>query len=313
MMEPSIDILLATYNAEPYLADQLDSLSGQTKRNWRLLVRDDGSSDHTLTILDSFKTRYPEKITILKDNLGNLGACRNFARLMEQSTADYIMFCDQDDVWLPDKIDVTYQRMKGLATEFGNELPLLVCSDMKVVDHDLRVVANSYWGYQAMNPKRGMNFSRLLVSNVIIGCTVMVNKKLRDLALPLPPEALMHDWWAGLVAVAFGRVDFLEEPTVLYRQHTSNVVGATWDMSPGGMMRKLRDMKQHKEFLLQSQQQAGAFADRFGKQLPEDKSERANIWAGLNRKNWFVRRYAIVRHGLWWSGLLRDIALMSII
>jgi glycosyltransferase involved in cell wall biosynthesis len=312
-MDPTIDILLATYNGDEYLADQIDSLLKQTRVNWHLIARDDGSTDATRSILADFKNRYPEKITLIEDGLGNLGACGNFAALLGHAGADYIMFCDQDDVWLPDKIDRTLRRMTDLAQRFGNSVPLLVYSDMKVVDRDARIIADSYWNYQAFNPETGKVLSRLLVSNVIIGCTVMINRTLRDMVVPLPPETLMHDWWAGLVSVALGKNDFIGEPTVLYRQHGSNVVGATWTMNLSGIISKLRDMKKHREFLLQSQRQAGTFADRYGQLLSTGDLEKIRTYAGMSSQNWMKRRYIVVKHGFWWSGLLRNVTLLLIV
>ncbi len=312
-MNPTVDILLASYNGERYLAEQIGSLLKQTHQGWHLIVRDDVSSDCSRSILDGFKTTYPEKITLIDDNLGNLGACRSFATLLEHSKADYTMFCDQDDVWLPGKIELSLQKMRELADGYGDAVPLLVYSDMKVVDRDLTVIADSYWNYQVFDPNKGGDFGRLLVSNVIIGCTVMINRKLRDIALPLPPEALMHDWWVGLVAAALGKSDFLEEPTVLYRQHASNVVGATWKMSPGSILRKLRDMKKHKAFLLQSQKQARAFAGRYGNLLSSADGEKVRAWVGIDGQNWLARRYTVMRYGFWWSGVLRNITLLLVI
>ncbi len=312
-MDPTIDILLATYNGEEYLADQIGSLFNQTHVGWHLIVRDDGSTDATRPILVDFKKKHPEKITLIEDGLGNLGACGNFAALLGHARADYIMFCDQDDVWLPDKIDRTLRKMTGLTGRFGGSVPLLVYSDMKIADREVRTIADSYWDYQAFNPESGKVLSRMLVSNVIIGCTVMINRTLRDMAVPLPPETLMHDWWAGLVSVALGKNDFIKEPTVLYRQHGSNVVGATWTMSLGSIMNKLRDMKKHREFLLQSQRQAGAFADRYGHLLSTDDLGKIQAYAGLSSQNWLTRRYMIFKHGFWWSGLLRNVTLLLIV
>lgn len=310
---PTIDILLAAFNGEQFLTDQINSILNQTHLNWRLMIRDDGSKDSTLSIIYDFKKRYPDKIVVIEDNRGNLGACGNFAALFEHAEADYVMFCDQDDVWMPRKIELTLGKMTELVRQFGDLVPLLVYADMKVVDKDMKIIADSYWKYQAFNPENGKVLSRLLVSNVIIGCTVMVNRKLRDLSLPFTKDTLMHDWWAGLVSLALGKNDFIEEPTVLYRQHEANVVGATWKMNIRGIIQKFMDMKKHRQFLLQSQRQAKAFADRFRNLLSTSDLEKTYTYAGLNSQNWIKKRYNIIKYGFWWAGALRNIVLLLIV
>ncbi len=312
-MDPIIDILLATFNGERYIAEQINSILNQTYANWRLIIRDDGSKDRTVSIINDFKIRYPDKIIMIKDDRGNLGACRNFATLLERAEADYIMFCDQDDIWLPRKIETTYRKMSEMVKRYTDRLPLLVYTDMKVVDKDLKVVADSYWKYQAFNPKSGKVLNRLLVSNVIIGCTVMLNKALRDLSIPFSNDALMHDWWAGLVSVAFGKNDYLEEATVLYRQHGSNVVGATRKMNFRSIINKIKDMNKHREFLFDSQRQAGDFARRYRQLLSVSALGKIRTYAALSSQNWIKRRYIAIKNGFWWSGLVRNITMMIIL
>jgi glycosyltransferase involved in cell wall biosynthesis len=313
MNSPSIDILLAAYNAEKYLAAQVDSVVKQTYGDVHLLIRDDGSTDGTRRILASLKDRYPEKITLADDALGNVGACGNFALLLAQTKAAYVMFCDQDDVWLPDKVEKTLRKMRELEEEFGDSVPLLVHTDMKVVDSDLAVKAGSYWRYQAFDPRNGSKLNRMLVSNVVIGCTLMMNEKLRDLAAPVPPGALMHDWWIALLSAALGKSAFLEDATVLYRQHGKNVIGASWDLSFGGIMNKLLDMRKHKQFLIDSQRQAGVFVNRYRHLLSDGDVKMADAYANLHNQNWLKKRWDIVKYGFWWSGLLRNAALLILV
>src|SRR5262249_54654542 len=122
--DSTIDILLATYNGAAYLEEQLASIEAQAHPNWRLIARDDGSSDRTADILAAFRTRHPGKVTIVRDADGNLGLVQNFSRLMEASTAPYAAFCDQDDVWLPEKLSLCLARMRDLEAEHGRDKPL---------------------------------------------------------------------------------------------------------------------------------------------------------------------------------------------
>lgn len=222
----TVDILLATYNGEAFLDQQLASIFNQTYPHWRLIVRDDGSTDATLDIIRSYQERYPGKITLLADEDGNLGPTQNFSRMLENSAAHYVAFCDQDDVWLPEKLATTLDKMRLLELQHGATAPLLVYTDLRVVDEGLHVIYDSFWKYQRLDPKTGNSLNRLLVQNVVTGCTAMFNKPLKEIALPIPAEARVHDWWIALVASAFGCTGYVEHPTVLYRKHGDNVIGA---------------------------------------------------------------------------------------
>lgn len=219
-----IDILLSTYNGEQYLRNQIESIINQTYKNWRLLIRDDGSQDKTIEILEYYLRKHKDKIVLIEDGQKHLGASKSFFRLLGYSDAKYIMFCDQDDVWLPYKIEKTYNKMKELEKKH-NDKPLLVYSDLKVVDKDLNLIAPSFWKYQHIDPKRN-KLNHLLVQNVITGCTMMINNKLKDMLITMPDDEIMHDWWLGLVGASFGELDFIKEPLVLYRQHGKNDTGA---------------------------------------------------------------------------------------
>ena len=115
----TIDILLATYNGETFLDEQLDSIAAQAHGDWRLIARDDGSSDRTPEILEAFRMRHPGKVVVLEDGDGNLGLVQNFSRLMAHSDAPYAAFCDQDDVWMPEKLALSLAKMRELEQEQG--------------------------------------------------------------------------------------------------------------------------------------------------------------------------------------------------
>lgn len=221
-----ITILLATYNGERYLEEQLDSLFAQTYKNFEILVRDDGSSDKTMKIVESFQDIYPSQIKILNDGFGNISSAHSFMRLLEESDGEYFMFCDQDDVWMKDKIKHSVQKMQELEMQYGKTMPLLVFSDLRVVDEKLGMIDTSFWHYQKLDPDISADWKRLLAQNVITGCTVIINKEAKSVSLPFVLYDMMHDHWIGVNVAKYGRVDWLSEQTVLYRQHSTNVAGA---------------------------------------------------------------------------------------
>jgi len=329
--QPLVDILLSTYNGQKYLGAQIDSLFSQTYQDWNLIIRDDGSKDGTVEIIKSYRARYPDKLTFVEDASANLGASLNFGRLLEHAGADYMMFCDQDDVWLPDKVELTLHRMLDMEKAFGRDMPLLVHTDLTVVDENLAAVSDSFWKYQKLDPDKGKSFSRTLVYNVMTGCTAMINRRLRDLAVPIPGEAVMYDWWLVLVASAFGRIGVITRPTVLYRQHGKNVVGAKyWDLSMrlkkvlsvrrGEESREsarilldkvLRffDTREFRKSLSDSQRQARAFLERYKATLDERDFLKAQAYATMEAQNFFQKRLSLLKYRLFTEGVVRNIGL----
>lgn len=222
-----IDILMATYNGEQYIAEQLDSLLNQTFTNWQLIVHDDGSVDNTINIIKQYIENYPDKICLIDDGIRTGGAKNNFLHVMQFSKAPYIMFCDQDDVWLPNKIELTYKAMIEHEKQKGEKVPLLVHTDLCVVDSKLNIIAPSMIDYQKLRPDNGSEIILLAIENCITGCTMMVNRTLLNISLKMPNHAMMHDWWMGLMALQHrGTIKFLNISTLLYRQHEVNTVGA---------------------------------------------------------------------------------------
>lgn len=222
----NIDILLSTYNGEAYLEELLQSLLDQSFTGWRLIVRDDGSADNTPKILSSFRGKEQDRTLILEDDQRHMGPKKSFEYLLQTSTADYIMFCDQDDVWMKDKIQRTYDKMKELEQKHAHR-PILVCTDLMVTDENLKVVHPSMWKYTKVNPENVKNVYRLLINNPVVGCTVMINKAAKSVALPIPENAVMHDWWIALKTALGGRIGFIEQPTIWYRLHEQNSMGAS--------------------------------------------------------------------------------------
>lgn len=223
-MTPEIDIILATYNGEKYLNQQIDSIINQTTQNWQILIRDDGSTDNTLNILNTYIAKYPDKIKLIKDENGNLGPAHNFEALLNSSKSQYIMFCDQDDFWLPNKIEITIKAMQD-AEQSYSDLPILVHTDLILADETLKPVFKSFWEVLKVSPEKDFALDKLIYRNTITGSAIMINKKAKDLVLPFPPQVRLHDWWMAVNIAKKGKIINIPVATVLYRQHSKNVIG----------------------------------------------------------------------------------------
>ncbi len=231
-----IEVVLPTYNGAPYLEAQLASIHAQTFRPIRVLIRDDGSSDGTPELLQVLQQRYGTWLEVLPAD-GNLGCTANVNRLLEATSAAYVALADQDDLWLPQKLEQALALMQQLERHHGAAMPLLVHSDLELVDEAGAFLGCSYLQRQRLDPQRTALVD-LALTNVVTGCTALLNRALLQQALPIPGEALMHDWWLALVASACGQIALVEPPGVLYRQHGGNVLGAR-GTAPLAMVAKL--------------------------------------------------------------------------
>ena len=223
-----IDILLATYNGEKYLREWLQSLSKQTYSDWRLLVHDDGSTDHSMHILREETAGWPQEVKILPPEPKPLGAIRSFEKLLKASDSDYCAFADQDDVWLPEKLALCIEAMQKEEAIHERKTPIVVHTDMRVVDSELNKIDGSFWQYSNLRPALlESDVHYLAVANCLTGCTMLLNNAAREVALPIGENAYMHDAWTGLqVMLHGGEIVAIDTPTLLYRQHEGNTLGA---------------------------------------------------------------------------------------
>ena len=292
-----VEILLATYNAEMYLREMLDSLYSQDYEDFIITVSDDGSNDSTLNILNEYKERFG-KMNILPP-CQNLGAKGNFRRLIENATGDYVMFADHDDKWLPDKISTTLAAMQ--AAECAVDAPILVHTDLYVTDAELNITEKSFVKSQHFNMKRN-KFSDFLAQNTVTGCAMMINNKLLRLAKKMPKDVLMHDWWLALTASAFGKVVFLDTPTILYRQHGDNQVGAI-----GGNYVADRKATAHSR-LNDTYKQAELFYKTYGEELTEEIYETAKAYADCQNANKLRKIHTILKYKTKKQGVVKFLA-----
>lgn len=304
----TVEILLATYNGEKYIEELLESIKKQTYQEISLLIRDDGSTDNTVDLIERSLSGWDRPWRWASISMTTSGVINNFTALMSDSKADYMMFADQDDYWLPEKVEKTLGEMKRLEVLHGINSPLLVHSDLEVVDQSLNRIASSFWGYTKINPSLN-TLNRLLIQNNVTGCAMMINRHLLSLALPIPKEALMHDWWLALVAAAFGAIGIVLEPTIRYRQHGKNSVGA--QKHPGiliqiaksfyalrsGRCRKAFRLKINFEFTYSSQQ-AAAFYSQYADWLWSDQKDMLQKFSHIQELTFFAKRAAIIKYRL---------------
>jgi glycosyltransferase involved in cell wall biosynthesis len=312
MTQPKLEILMATYNGEAWLEEQLESLFRQSCLDWKLYVQDDHSSDRTEVILRNWVRQYPDRIHY-SSNPGRNGPAGNFSNLLQtrlwSGIADYYLFCDQDDVWDPQHVEILRSRLLGLESIYGKHTPCLVHSDLAVCDKELNTLNASFWEHQALNPRKNQ-LGRLLLQNVVTGCATGINRALAEKAGPVPVEAIMHDWWLALTATSFGQIEPIPQALVRYRIHGKNSCGtAARALSWANIRAKLRRGGPGLRALLQPYfLQADAFQKRFGSELSQEQNAILTAFCTLPQQSWLKRRRHIVRYGLWKQEWIRNVA-----
>ena len=216
-----VDILLATYNGEKYLVEQLDSILSQTYSNFRLIISDDSSTDGTRKILEEYKAK-DDRIELYFQEK-NLGVIKNFEFLLKKVENKYYMLSDQDDIWKENKIEKSVEKLENSESD-------LVYTDLEVVDENLNITYESYWKLKNIYKKikKYNNFEALYLNNFITGCTVISKKEFIKDFLPLPETSkfVLHDYWISLVVSQKGKISYIEEPLIKYRQHKNNKIGS---------------------------------------------------------------------------------------
>lgn len=295
----TVEILLATHNGERYLREQLDSILNQNYSNWIVRAYDDASSDNTYEILLEYQQRFPERFIVRKNEERLGSAKKNFMKLIRESTCSYVMCCDQDDVWLEDKISLTLNEMKRME-KLHEDIPILVHTDLKVVDEQLHVKSHSFVQYSKLN--KNFAYQDVLIQNFVTGCTIMMNRTLADL---LGREInidhiLMHDWLAAIVASGTGVVGFVDCPTMLYRQHSVNSVGAK-EYGFFLFVQKIKN-KTMRKTLIQTTIQASQIASIYKEELGQTYYALTSEYGQLFTKNkitrlYFYLKYKVLKHG----------------
>jgi glycosyltransferase involved in cell wall biosynthesis len=310
--QPIVEVLLATYNGERFLREQIDSILTQDYVNLRVLARDDGSSDATVSILNEYAERLPDRFRVMPPSAGTGSPKDNFLKLMRASSAQYICFSDQDDIWLPDKVSRTKRVMNELEARWGADIPLLVFTDAHVVDDQLRTLHESFWTHEKIEPDRIHHLALLLGRSVVTGCTMLLNRPLLELSFAMPSEAPMHDRWIGLLACAIGKAHAVRTQTLLYRQHDRNVAGiGESTVSLPELLRRLVKREARRAQWMISQRQAEAFLRAYSAELSQEHRDllRAYLLCGAKESRLF-RIMTFIRYGFCRWNSIRDLAIM---
>lgn len=300
-------ILLSTYNGEKYLKEQLDSIFLQRYKDFEIIARDDGSSDETINILKSYNIK-------ILDTDKNLGAKLSFSALLDYAVintdADYFMFCDQDDIWKSDKIEKTINTMKKLE-KVNSDLPLLVHTDLEVVDEKLNLLAKSFWKYEKRNPSLN-SINRLIMQSTVTGCTMMINRKLAEMSLPISENSIMHDWWISMVASSFGKIAYLEESTISYRQHSSNDTGSkkfglTLILKMAVNFLFYDELYKH---LDRNINQSKYFLNQYESLLDTDTKNMLRDFVSIKDKSFLEKRRILLKHDILKQGISKNLGLL---
>ena len=303
------DILLSTYNGARFVREFLASLGRQTCRDFRLLVRDDGSEDATLDIVRESMADYGISKAVFLESGRHLGVVQSYGELLRQCSGQDVMFADQDDIWHDNKVAEMQRLMREAETRCGNTTPLLLHSDLRVCSEDGSLLADSFLDWQRF-PRHAERLTELTVQNNVTGCAMMINRAMLERCrLPFPQEAICHDWYLALVASALGQVIFTDQALVDYRVHSGNCIGAR-RYGPGSWLRL--GHTELKRRLNLTQRQAGAFLRQYGDLLAATAQETVSAWSGIGDLPKFrrfarclkfgFRKNTLARNlGMWWA------------
>jgi glycosyltransferase involved in cell wall biosynthesis len=303
-------ILLATFNGDKYLSELLDSLIGQEFIDFEIFVSDDFSSDDTWSMLGAYSRKHDNICLLQRDKFGS--AKKNFFRLLNDVEGDYIFFCDQDDVWFPQKVKVFLDAMMSVENKIGKDRPILVHSDLRVLDAAGRTIAPSFFEFQNVN-YRATRFSEILMQNPVTGCACLINRATAVLATRKcnVDKIIMHDWWLALVASAFGEILMLPQAYVGYRQHGENSVGAKkagW-RSTLNRLAKFAQGRDRGRFARAFSSQAEEFSRVFGGEAPREVRNAIDAASKFSHVGVMTRAGLMRRHGLKKNSLLKNMAI----
>lgn len=315
-----VDIAFPCYNTAQWIDGFIEDLLKYNGARWRLIARDDGSSDDSHAVLKKWRERLGPRMMLLDadGSSPNLGLIANFNAVLGAAAAPSILTADPDDRWLPNRIDLTLAALKAAEAESGADTPVAVFTDAEVVDADGVTVAPSYWRWARNLPPARYTIPRTSMDCAVLGSTMAVNRALLRAALPMPACAGYQDWWMVLVAVALGRLVVLPEVTIRYLRHGANATKDPYSASLGRMIVKLATApstaRKRLDYLIgQAARQADGFVAAYGDRLSASDAEALRALARLPGLDPLQRRLAVVRHGLWFNSTIKNVGLLAFV
>ena len=289
---PEVDILLAAYNGEKFIGEQIESILAQTFQDFRLVIRDDGSSDNTPAIIEDYAAKYPGKIEVVRDDVVCKSPTKNFFELLKHAEAEYVMFSDQDDYWLPYKLEAILWHMKEAERDNPGK-PVMVFTGFEVVDehlHSMKILGS------VDVPEYLYSFNTMLMmNNCVAGCTEMINRALYESMGGYDDRCGYHDAYSALYASALGVIVHVAMASIKYRQHANNDTGYSGGGGGNDTLLKIAKsyVKRWKRFphLLG---RAQLFRERFSEQLSPENLELLDKFIALLSKNRLSRFLTLI-------------------
>ncbi|MDB4903547.1 MAG: hypothetical protein JWQ63_2828 [Mucilaginibacter sp.] len=288
MSHKNISVVLTTYNGSNYIKKQIESILNQTVFPDEIIICDDNSNDDTVSQLNTYTNTNPRIKIFVNDK--QLGAVENFKQAAKLARhGNWLSFSDQDDIWIPQKLNKLSDEMQLIDDGIT---PALVYSDLAVIDKNDNVISTSFWDKQKIRPNK-INLATLLYGNVVTGCTMLINYQMAQELFCMENNNYLHDEWLSLIAYSFGKVKFLNERLVLYRQHENNITFSEDYMVPG-FIESIKDDFNYligkKKFLPHQFNLAKAFFLQYRSKLSSKQISIFESFLNMENKNYITQR-----------------------
>jgi glycosyltransferase involved in cell wall biosynthesis len=291
--QKTIAVVMATYNGAVYLEAQLNSILSQTRMPDKLLICDDRSTDQTINIIERYRLQHPFISYVVNEK--QLGVVCNFRKAVSLTAdVDYIALSDQDDEWVPTKLETLYQAMQEVEDPL---VPVIIYSDLMLTDSDGRIRNKSFWHELGQDGFRHC-FETLVFGNFVTGCTVLMNQEMRTHFIRMPGSALMHDAWLGLVAFSVGRAARIEAPLVKYRSHDNNVVFSSGAYKRKNKVQRIADhvklLFTRNDYLVKQLELISLFEQAYQAVLSGEQNRQVSRFLALKNRS-YLRKLLLFR------------------
>lgn len=287
MPRKNVSVILTTFNGSKYIEKQLESILNQTVQPDEIIICDDKSTDQTISILNNYSNNSKIKLFVNNKQLGVVENFKQAAKLAQHG--NWLVFSDQDDIWIPQKLEILRGEMQLIDDD---TTPALIFSDLSVIDKNDKIVAVSFWEKQKIKPEK-INLARLLYGSVVTGCTMIINYPMAEEFFCMDNDNYLHDEWLALIAYSFGKVKFLKERLVLYRQHENNVTYSEAYKTSGFINKIKTDFSyffNKEKFLSREFDLAKKFLLKYRNRLDPKNIETMEKFIKLKDKNYIIQR-----------------------